>query len=311
MNRLAIRTTSLSRTFGELRVVDELDLEISAGTIFGFLGPNGAGKTTTIRLLLGLIEPTSGRAEVLGYDTATEAPAIRRRTGVVLDHTGLYLRLSALDNLHFFADIWQLGKAERADRIRLLLSRFGLWERRKDVVSEWSRGMRQKLAVARAFLHRPELLFLDEPTAGMDPLAAEGFRKEMMALSAEEGTTVFMTTHNLAEAEQVCSKVGVIRAGRLVALGPPTALGADRDGASVLEITGHTFTPELLSVLSARPEVVTVDLEDGRLCVQLRAGTDTAAIVTAVVGAGGQIQGVHQDRSSLRDTFLQLMEDSA
>jgi ABC-2 type transport system ATP-binding protein len=310
MKRLAIRTTRLSRDFGERRVVDGLELEIPAGTVFGFLGPNGAGKTTTIRLLLGLLDPTSGRAEVLGYDTTREATEIRLRTGVVLDHTGLYLRLSGLDNLNFFGDIWQIGKAERADRIHLLLSRFGLWDRREERVSDWSRGMRQKLAVARALLHRPSLLFLDEPTAGMDPLAADGFRRDIMDLSAEEGTTVFMTTHDLAEAEQVCDRVGVIKEGKLVADGPPTALGSDPDGVSLLEIDGHDFSTELLSTLALRPDVIGVEQVDGMMSLQLQAEGDTAAIVAVVVGAGGRVLGVRQDRSSLRESFLELMEDA-
>jgi len=310
MKPLAIHTTGLSRSFGSLRVVDGLELEIGAGTIFGFLGPNGAGKTTTIRLLLGLIEPTSGRAEVLGYDTATEALEIRRRTGVVLDHTGLYQRLSALDNLHFFADIWRLGQADREERFRILLEGFGLWGRRKERVSEWSRGMQQKLAVARALLPRPQLLFLDEPTAGLDPIAAEEFRQGIMTLSAEEGATVFMTTHNLAEAEQVCDSVGVIREGRLLALGPPSTLGRASDGTSILEISGHSFSPELLRLLALRPEVMAADLRDGQLTLHLGEGADTPPIVADVVAAGGQVEGVNRDPSSLRDTFLQLMEES-
>src|SRR5262249_47030876 len=163
----------------------------------GFLGPNGSGKTTTIRMLLGLLEPTSGRAEVLGFDASKKADEIRLRSGALLEHNGIYERLSAEENLELFGRIWNLSANERNTRIQQLLQSFGWWERRTERSGTWSRGMKQKLAVARAMLHRPALIFLDEPTAGLDPVASASLRDELAGLAAREGVTIFLTTHNL------------------------------------------------------------------------------------------------------------------
>jgi len=205
MTETAIRIENLTRDFETVRAVDSLSLEVPAGIIFGFLGPNGAGKTTTINLLLGLLEPTEGRAEVLGFDTRTQPDEVRTRSGALLEHPGVYEQLSAEDNLEFYGRIWRMPAAERKARIKELLTHMGVWERRKERVGTWSKGMKQKLALARAMLHRPALVFLDEPTAGLDVVAAATVRDDLEALAAREGVTVFLTTHNMAEAERLCS----------------------------------------------------------------------------------------------------------
>src|SRR5947199_522825 len=197
-----IRTEHLSRFFSTVKAVDDLTLEVPAGIVFGFLGPNGAGKTTTIHLLLGLLEPTRGQARVLGFDTRTQADAIRARSGALLEFAGLYERMSAQDNLDLYGRIYRMPSPERQARIKELLTHLDLWDRRRDLVGTWSRGMKQKLAVARALFHHPPLVFLDEPTAGLDPLAATALREDLAGLVAREGVTVFLTTHNLAEAEK-------------------------------------------------------------------------------------------------------------
>jgi ABC-2 type transport system ATP-binding protein len=166
-----IHTEHLSRSFGEVKAVDDLSLEIPAGIVFGFLGPNGAGKTTTIHLLLGLLEPTRGQARVLGFDTRTQSDAIHARCGALLEFAGLYERMSAEDNLDLYGRINLMSAPDRRARIKELLTHLDLWDRRKELVSKWSRGMKQKLAVARTLIHRPALVFLDEPTAGFDPQA--------------------------------------------------------------------------------------------------------------------------------------------
>ena len=199
MNNLAIRARGLSRSFGSagsiVRALDDLNLEVPAGSVFGFLGPNGAGKTTTIRLLLGLIEPTGGSAEVLGFDTRTHGAEIRARSGALLEYSGLYERLSAEDNLRFYGRVAHMPAADLDQRIQELLTHLGLWDRRKEPAIKWSRGMKQKLAIARPLLHRPGLVFLDEPTAGLDPVAAASLREDLAALASRQGAAVFLTTH--------------------------------------------------------------------------------------------------------------------
>ncbi len=308
MNEIAIRTEDLTRDFSTVRAVDSLTIEVEAGTIFGFLGPNAAGKTTTIRLLLGLLEPTSGRAEVLGFDTRTQADEIRSRAGALLEHSGLYERLSAEDNLEFYGRVWHLPAAERQARIKELLTHLDLWERRKESVVTWSRGMKQKLAVARALLHRPFLIFMDEPTAGLDPVAAVALREDLMALATRENVTVFLTTHNLAEAEKLCGKVGVIRQGKLLAVGHPDELRA-RSGAPHVEIVGHGFSETVLALLRARPEVVAADLQNKRLLIGLRGEVDVAPLVRLIVSAGGEVEEVHKGKATLEEVFLTLMEE--
>jgi ABC-2 type transport system ATP-binding protein len=302
-----IRMEGLTRTFGSVRAVDGLDLEVPAGTVFGFLGPNGAGKTTTIRLLLGLLEPTAGRATVLGCDTRDGGGGIRERSGALLEHHGLYERLSAEENLAFYARVWRMGRAARAERIRALLEPLGLWERRREPVGRWSRGMKQKLAVARALLHRPSLLFLDEPTAGLDPMAAATLRDELGTLVRREGVTVFLTTHNLAEAERLCGGVAVIKQGRLLAVGHPDELRAR--SATRAEIAGRGFGEGMLAMLRERPGVVRASLQNGRIVLELAEAADTAPLVALVVQHGGLVEEVRKDKGSLEDVFLTLMEE--
>jgi ABC-2 type transport system ATP-binding protein len=224
MNQNVISITNLTRQFGSHKALTEVNLTLQAGDLFGFLGSNGAGKTTTIRILLGLLSPTSGEVRVLGFDPQTHGADIRLRSGALLEHTGLYERLSAYENLDFYARIWRLSKLQRACRVQELLESIELWDRRNEVIREWSRGMKQKLAVARALIHKPELVFLDEPSAGLDPLAAVSLREDLQKLVQTEKVTVFLTTHNLAEAEKFCTHVAVLHHGMLLANGTPAEL---------------------------------------------------------------------------------------
>jgi ABC-2 type transport system ATP-binding protein len=302
----ALRADAVTRDFGVVRALDALSLEVPTGIVFGFLGPNGAGKTTAIRVFLGLIEPSAGRAEVLGLDTRTNGGIIRARCGALLEHPGLYERLSARDNLEFYGRAWHVPRHVRDDRIRELLTRFGLWERRDDPVGTWSRGMKQKLAVARAVLHRPDLVFLDEPTSGLDPVATAGLREDLAALAAHEGVTVFLTTHNLNEAERLCAQVGVIRGGRLLAVGSPDALRARQDSGRV-EIVARGLTNDILTALQARPEVQNATADDGRLSVSLVGGASVAPIVALLVQHDVAVEEVRRARATLEDAFLELM----
>lgn len=302
----AIRAHGLTRRFGDVLAVDGLDLEVPSGSIFGFLGPNGAGKTTTIRLLLGLVEPSEGTAEVLGRDVLSDSQGIRERVGVLLENDGLYDRLTARQNLDFFARVARLDSNEREARIRALLEEIGLWERRDDPVADFSRGMKQKLALARAFINRPELLFLDEPTAGLDPPTAVALRRELVSLARERGVTVFLTTHNLLEAERVCDRVAVIRQGRLLAEGPPESIrsGGDRS----LEVTGTDLRPGLVARLESEPGVISTRLEpDGRLVLELVEGTSTAPLIRTLVENGAEVSEARITSASLEESFLALL----
>jgi len=308
MSEIAICTENLTRDFDTVRAVDSLSLEVPRGIVFGFLGPNGSGKTTTIRLLLGLLEPTGGRAEVLGFDTRTQASAIRERAGALLEHHGLYERLSAEDNLEFHGRINRMSRADRQARIKELLTDLGLWKRREERVGTWSRGMKQKLAVARVLLHRPSLIFLDEPTAGLDPIAAAALRDDLETLAAREGVTVFLTTHNMSEAEKLCGLVGVIRQGKLLAVGHPDTLRAQAGGPRV-EIVGRGLSENALTLLRARQEVSAAERQNGHLSLHLRAGTDIAPLVNLMVSAGVEVEEVRKGKASLEEVFLTMMEE--
>ncbi len=308
MAEAVIRTEDLRRDFKTVRALDGLSFEVPRGTVFGFLGPNGSGKTTTIRILLGLLEPTAGRAEVLGRDTRTHAAEIRERCGALLEHHGLYERLSAETNLDYYARIWKLPSQERRARVKEMLEKLGLWERRKELPSRWSRGMKQKLAVARALLHRPELIFLDEPTAGLDPLAAAALRDDLAGLAAREGVTVFLTSHNLAEAEKLCHQVAVIRRGTLVAIGSPAALMSSTGGARA-EVTGRGFEGAPLAAVRSLAGVAVAQAADGRLTLDLTPGADLAPVVSALVAAGAAVEEVRRGKASLEEVFLTLMQE--
>lgn len=306
MGDVAVRMEGLSRRFGSVTAVDGLTLSVPKGAVFGFLGPNGAGKTTTINMLLGLIDPTKGRAEVLGFDCVREGHEVRAATGALLEDTGLYDQLSAEENLEFYGRVARMSPAERRSRIREVLGEIGLWDRRGDQVGTWSKGMRQRLALGRALLHRPAMVFLDEPTAGLDVIAAREVREALAAHVSATGTTIFLTTHNMAEAERLCDQVAVIAHGRLLAVGSPQSLDHHR---SVVEIAGSGFDESLVAAIRARPEVKAVEVDGESLAVYLGSDADTAEIVGALVRAGASVREVKNRTASLEDVFVQLVEE--
>lgn len=308
MSNYAIELEDLTREFETVRALDRLSLQVPSGIVFGFLGPNGAGKTTTIRTLLGLLEPTSGSARVLGYDTNSHADEVRARSGALLEHHGLYEQMSAYDNLEFYGRVNCMPQSERQIRIRDLLTHMGLWERRKEPVKKWSRGMKQKLALARVLLHHPALVLLDEPTAGLDVPSANAVRSDLEALVATEGITVFLTTHNMTEAERLCSQVAVIKEGQLQAVGNPDELRA-RSGSARLEIVGRGFTQSALDALRAIPDVQSVQSHNGHLKIDLSMQADTAALVSLLVSHGVQVQEARRQSASLEEVFLTLVEE--
>ncbi len=224
MTTTVIAAQQLTRRFGDKIAVDALTLEAQAGEVFGFLGHNGAGKTTTVRLLNGVLEPHAGSARVLGLDPIRDGAALRARAGVLTESAALDARLTGRDNLLIYADLFGVPKDRVASRVTELLDLFGLSDSAALKVAAYSTGMRQRLALARALLHEPEVLFLDEPTAGLDPLAARQTHELIAGLTRQKGRTVFLCTHNLVEAQRLCDRVAVMERGRMVAMGAPAEL---------------------------------------------------------------------------------------
>jgi ABC-2 type transport system ATP-binding protein len=303
-----IHTEHLCRSFGTIKAVDDLSMDVPAGIVFGFLGPNGAGKTTTIHLLLGLLEPTKGQVRVMGFDTRSQADEIRNRSGALLEFSGLYERMSAEDNLDLYGRIYCMSGPERKARIRELLTHLDLWDRRREKVGNWSRGMKQKIAIARALFHHPSLVFLDEPTAGLDPIAAAALRADLTSLVASEGLTVFLNTHNLAEAEKLCTQIGVIRNGKLITIGNPNELRL-RNGGHRIEITGGGFNKKTLTLVQARPEVKHAYIQNGRLTIELNGENKIGPLVSLIVKSGAEIEDISRGSESLEDLFLTLMQE--
>lgn len=305
MSGAAIDLSGVFKRFGATQSLDGLDLSVARGAVYGFLGPNGAGKTTTLRVLLGLVRPDAGRIAVLGLDPAVDAPRIRATVGVLLESDGLYDRLSAFDNLDYHARIHHLDGARRAARIAELLDAFGLRERRKEAVVSWSKGMRQKLAIAGALLHRPKLLLLDEPFSGLDPSAAVELRERMTALAREDQVTVFLTTHDLAHVEKACDEVAVIRAGRVIASGPPDELIGGGDRIEVA-IGGEGLSVEILAAMQEEGIILSFAIEGSTARVTC-ARAARPRLGVELVRRGVVLEELHTARGSLEDAFLALI----
>ncbi len=304
----AIETSHLTRTFGSLVAVDDLTLVIPEGTVFGFLGPNGAGKTTTVRMLSALIAPSRGSAMVAGFRLGENNEAIRQAIGILTETPGLYDRLSAWQNLLFYAEMYDLPASQAASQVERYLRLLDLWDRRNDKVGGFSKGMRQKLAIARALLHEPRIIFLDEPTSGLDPEAARVVRDFIKQLRAE-GRTIFLTTHNLPEADELCDLIGVFRS-RLLRLGDPASLRAGMFGAGTqVRVAGDAA--RWIATVRALPFVRDVTASDGSLSVSLEHPDDeNPALVRSLVEAGADIRAVEPTSHSLEEVYLELVEQA-
>ena len=297
---------NLSRSFGQVAAVEGLSFSIGAGEIFGLLGPNGTGKTTTVRMLSALIAPTSGRAWVNGHRIEQQDQHIRRSVGILTESPGLYEQLSAERNLAFYAQMYEV--ADPPKRVEQYLRRLGLWDRRHEPVGAFSKGMKQKLAIARALLHEPGILFLDEPTSGLDPQAARMMRNFIAELR-DGGRTIVLCTHNLEEADRLCDRVAVLR-GHLLALDTPTALRRKLFGRTVVF---HLLQPSqrFAGLLEGFDFVHSVEQIDNKLVVGLEdPDAHNPALVRALVEAGAEIQFVGELRRRLEDVYVQLMKQS-
>jgi ABC-2 type transport system ATP-binding protein len=307
-----IETRNLTRQFNNLTAVDNLTLTIDKGEVFGFLGPNGAGKTTTIRMLACLIAPTKGDATVAGYDIHKDPIKVRQSVGILTENPSLYERLTAYENMTFFAQAYGINDADERDkRIRELLELFNLWERRNDKVGTFSKGMKQKLAIIRATVHRPTVLFLDEPTAGLDPEASKEIRDLMAQLSQREKCTILLSTHHLEDAEKLCKRVLIMNKGKCLLIGTPDQLRDKITTHPVIQVDLTQVTNKIVAALKANRNVKEVNAkpEEPSLLVSVEdTRSSTPEVVRAIVEADGQILAVNSFRPSLEEAYLKLIK---
>lgn len=303
-----IHTEGLTKTFDGRTAVDAIDLDVKEGEVFGFLGPNGAGKTTTVRLLSCLIAPTRGKAWVNGLELGKQDIDVRRSVGILTESPGLYERLSAERNLTVFADLYEVPADKRDKTVQRYLEMMGLWDRRHDIVAGFSKGMKQKMAIARALLHEPKLLFLDEPTASLDPEASRVVRDFIEELK-KEGRTIFLCTHNLTEADRLCDRIGVMKQ-KLVTVDTPANLRRALFGRRVL-LQPVTLTPAITAAVKALPFVKSVEPSDGGLLVALdKPEEQNPLLVRAVLQAGGDVQFLSEFKHSLEDVYFGLVGEA-
>jgi ABC-2 type transport system ATP-binding protein len=301
-----IRAHKLGRRFGDYVAVEDVDVDIPRGEVFGVLGPNGAGKTTTLRLLTGLVAPTSGHAEVAGISVTDDPEGVRARVGILTETPGLYARLDAIENLRFYADVH--GVRDAMSKIRAYLERFGLWARRHEPVGAFSKGMRQKLAIARAVLHDPDVVFLDEPTSALDPESSRVVRELVEELRGK-GRTIVLCTHNLDEAERLCDRIGVLKR-TLLHVDTPKALRRKLYGHLVEIDAARDVEPDTLAALGALPGVRDVCARP-QGCV-LSIGDpleDIPAVVRLLVERGVPVVRVAEQARTLEDVYLDLVRE--
>jgi ABC-2 type transport system ATP-binding protein len=302
-----IVTENLTKFYGSVKAVEGLTLRIEPGEVFGFLGPNAAGKTTTVRMLCALISITSGHASVAGYEVGKQDHQIRCNTGILTEAPGLYDQLSAERNLGIFAQLHEVEDV--AGQVERYLRMLGLWGRRNEPVGTFSKGMRQKLAIARALLHEPKVLFLDEPTSALDPEAARLVRTFIADLK-QEGRTIFMCTHNLDEADRLCDRIAIFRT-QLLALDTPAALRRKLYGrTSVFHL--RKPGPKFVKILQSMANVHEVQLVDNKLLATLDdPEKQNPELVRSLVEAGADVQFVGELRRTLEDVYLRLVQSPA
>ncbi len=304
-----IEVSGLTKRFGDFTAVDRVSFHVEPGEIFGYLGANGAGKSTTIRMLCGILAPTGGDARVAGYDVRSQSRQIKRNIGYMSQKFSLYLDLTVEENLSFFAGAYQLDRRTRRQRIAAALDMADLVARRDELTSTLPGGIRQRLALASAMLHEPQVLYLDEPTAGVDPVSRREFWKIIRRLSGA-GTTLFVTTHHLDEAEY-CARVGLMVDGALVALDTPQRLKAEHVPGTIHAVTGEVTSRALNELLAARSDVLAVKPFGRTLHVRVRGDLADPDRFSALLREVGFDQvSVDPGEATLEDVFLEIVEGS-
>jgi ABC-2 type transport system ATP-binding protein len=308
MNKdIVIAVSDLTKFYGEILAVDHINFEVKKSEIFGFLGPNGAGKTTTIRMLTGISKPTDGKASVLGFDVDSEIVEAKRHIGVVPETSNLYDELSALDNLFFMAQLYGVPRTQRRKRSEELLKIFGLYERKHSPFRTFSRGMKRALTIAAALIHNPEILFLDEPTVGLDVVAARSLRNLIGNLH-QQGITVFLTTHYLEEADLLCDRIAILVKGRIVKIDTSEVLKAVAKEESVIEVSFNGKVSELIDDLSNRlPEVKIVAVDNNKARIYGGISNQIYDCVFSLArDKNMEIQFINSIKPSLEDAFLKI-----
>lgn len=300
-----IITQNLTKKFDKITAVKNLTLEIPEGEVFGFLGPNGAGKTTTVRMLTSLISPTAGEASVNGYQVGEKDIDIRRSVGLLTETPGLYDNLSAERNLEIYASLYEVEDIK--GQVEKYLRFLGLWERRKDIAATFSKGMKQKLAIARALLHEPRTVFLDEPTAGLDPEASRLVREFILEIK-QQGRTIFICTHNLDEADRLCDRIGVFKT-RLLVVDAPATLRRQVFGRKIV-FHLQQADQNLVDIIDHHPHVTEARLMEHKIVATIEdPETHNPELIRLLVSEGANVQFVGELRRSLEDVYLQLVKE--
>jgi len=306
---LSIQASGLQKTFSSITAVDGLSFEVEEGEVFGLLGSNGAGKTTTIRILACLLSPTGGTAKVCGFTVNDQPSNVRERVGILTENPSLYERLTAFENMDFFAKAYGVSsQAERNQRIHQVLDFFGLWDRRADKVAHFSKGMKQKLAIARTLVHNPPVLLLDEPTAGLDPKSAKEVRDMITRLSRDEDRAILLCTHRMEDAEKLCDDAVIVNKGRSVAYGSPELLRQKTSVSPVLEVILKKADAKVVESIRHSISSEAVEVDGPKLLVTID-DVESAApeIVRTIVQAGGLVLSVRTIKPTLEETYLRLI----
>ncbi len=304
----AIIVEHLTKKFGDFTAVDDLTFSVNKGEVFGLLGPNGAGKTTTVRMLSCLISSTNGSATISGYNITNkdDAMRIRKITGIVHDDVGLYENLTAYENLLFFGRMYEAPDKTIKTNIERYLNMLDLWDWKDKQVSSFSKGMRQKVAIARALVHDPTILFMDEPTANLDPEASKVIRETILSLKSED-RTIFLNTHNLDEAQRICDRIGVLKT-RMIAVDTPVSLEKSMTGRRTNIILDAVSEGILDAVRALKP--LSLEVQGRTLVLELSdPAKETPAIITSIAAAGGKITTVNETGASLEDVYLKLVKE--
>ncbi|MDI6869213.1 MAG: ABC transporter ATP-binding protein [Coprothermobacterota bacterium] len=306
-NQKAIQVSGLTKYYGETLAVDHISFEVEKGEVFGFLGPNGAGKTTTIRTITGLSKPTSGEVSVLGLEVSSKILEIKKHIGVVPEISNLYDELSAFDNLLFMAQLFGVPRSQRRKRVEALLKMFGLFERKNSLFRTLSRGMKRSLTIASALVHNPQILFLDEPTAGLDVLAAHSLRNLIHNLR-EQGITIFLTTHYLEEADFLCDRVAILLRGKILKVGTPDSLKAVAEEESIIEFSFKKGDYQFVEDLSQRlPELKIVPVEETK--IRIYGGIPFFVFQSVLEFSkekGLEVLSVNSIKPTLEDAFIKI-----